>query len=151
MPSARTMRRVLNLWPPFLFSGIRVLEISDDWRRVRVVLRAALVQPQLRGHAFRRQPVRDDRSVLDDHDAVSPGWRVHRVGQGRRDRIRRSNAEPVYAEFHLDDAAINEIRAATAGADKYLRCFDVNIRTAQDTVVAKVRKQLYIRRKKVTR
>ncbi len=38
-PSARAIRRILNLWPPFLFAGIRVLEISDDWRHARVVLK----------------------------------------------------------------------------------------------------------------
>ena len=33
------LRRVFNLWPPFLFAGIRVERISDDWRRARVRLR----------------------------------------------------------------------------------------------------------------
>ena len=37
--NASTLRLGMNLWPPFLFSGIRVREISPDWRRVRVELR----------------------------------------------------------------------------------------------------------------
>ena len=37
--SARTLRLGMNLWPPFLFTGIRVREIADDWSRARVVLR----------------------------------------------------------------------------------------------------------------
>ena len=39
MSSAGLVRGVMNLWSPFLFSGIRVLDIADDWRHVRVVLR----------------------------------------------------------------------------------------------------------------
>ena len=31
-----TLRHGLNLWPPFLFAGIHVSEISSDWRRIRV-------------------------------------------------------------------------------------------------------------------
>ena len=31
-----TLRIGMNLWPPFLFSGIHVTEISPDWRRIRV-------------------------------------------------------------------------------------------------------------------
>lgn len=33
------LRRLLNLWPPFLFSGIRITEISPDFRRCRVELK----------------------------------------------------------------------------------------------------------------
>ena len=38
-PSARTVRRALDWYPPLRFAGVRVLEISDDWRHARVVLR----------------------------------------------------------------------------------------------------------------
>jgi len=34
-----TLRRIMNLWPPFLFSGIRVEAIADDWRYARVRLK----------------------------------------------------------------------------------------------------------------
>ncbi len=35
----RALRRLFNLWPPFLFTGIRVLDLGDDWRHARVRLR----------------------------------------------------------------------------------------------------------------
>ena len=37
--SARLMRRVLNLWPPFLFTGIHVAALADDFSGARVELR----------------------------------------------------------------------------------------------------------------
>src|SRR3546814_12088602 len=37
--SASTLRRVLNVWPPFLFADIRVRTLSDDYRHPRVELR----------------------------------------------------------------------------------------------------------------
>ena len=37
--TARNLRRILNLWPPFLFSGIRVTALANDFRHARVELR----------------------------------------------------------------------------------------------------------------
>ena len=34
-----TLRRLMNLWPPFLGSGIHVNSISDDWARAQVQLK----------------------------------------------------------------------------------------------------------------
>ena len=36
---ANTLRLGMNLWPPFLFSGIKVVRISEDYREVIVELR----------------------------------------------------------------------------------------------------------------
>lgn len=36
---ARVLRHGMNAWPPFLFAGIRVREVSPDFRRARVELR----------------------------------------------------------------------------------------------------------------
>lgn len=36
---ASVFRLGLNLWPPFLFTGIHVTEVSPDYRHVRVELR----------------------------------------------------------------------------------------------------------------
>jgi hypothetical protein len=33
------LRRFMNIWPPFLFAGIRVQEVSPDWRHARVRLK----------------------------------------------------------------------------------------------------------------
>ena len=38
----RLLRFGMNLWPPYLFSGIRVTDIGDDWRSARVELRRHL-------------------------------------------------------------------------------------------------------------
>ena len=35
----RLLRFGMNLWPPFLFTGIHVTDIGKDWRSARVELR----------------------------------------------------------------------------------------------------------------
>ena len=43
---------------------------------------------------------------------------------------------------------LDTIRGATAGGDKYLHWFDTDVVDASGEVVARTRKQLYIRRKR---
>ena len=44
-------------------------------------------------------------------------------------------------------AVLDELRAATANGDKVLRWFDADVLDEQGDVVARTRKQLYVRRK----
>ena len=37
--NARKFRRIMNWWPPFLFSGISVARVSEDFREVDVRLK----------------------------------------------------------------------------------------------------------------
>lgn len=53
----------------------------------------------------------------------------------------------VHATFELDDAVLDELRAATASGGKVLRWFDADVIDEQGDVVARTRKQLYVRRK----
>ena len=53
----------------------------------------------------------------------------------------------VYAEFHLWDKDLDDIREQVASEGKYLKWFEVDIKSADGTVVAIVKKQIYIRKK----
>ncbi|MBN6152012.1 DUF4442 domain-containing protein [Xanthomonas sp. AmX2] len=144
---ASLFRLGLNLWPPFLFTGIHVLELDQDYRYARVALR---LRPW-------------NRNYVGTHFGGSlfamtdPFWMLlamHSLGRdyyvwdkaGSIEFVKPGRSH-VVAEFRLDDATLAEIRDATAGGDKYLRWFDNEVRDAQGEVVARVRKQLYVKRK----
>jgi acyl-coenzyme A thioesterase PaaI-like protein len=145
---ASRLRRVVNLWPPFLFSGIRVEAWDDDWRYARVRLK-------LRWY---------NRNYVRTHFGgalfamADPFWMIMVIEALGRDYIVWDKAgaidfvapgrEDVFAEFRLDDAVLDEIRAATAAGDKCLRWFEVEVRTGAGELVARVRKQLHVRRKR---
>ena len=144
---AAALRRLMNLWPPFLVNGIRVLGISDDWSRAEVVLRLRpwnrnYVGSQFGGNLF----------AMTD-----PFWMVlalHRLGpdyyvwdKAAEIEFVIPAREHVYARFHLDDASIVELRAAAASGAKVLRWFETEVVTRSGEVVARVRKQLYVRLK----
>lgn len=142
-----TFRRLLNFWPPFLFNSIRVLELDENWSRARVVLRLRpwnrnYVRSQFGGNLF----------AMTD-----PFWMLlamHRLGSdyyvwdkaGAIDFV-SPGREDVYASFHLTDAMVEELRTAAAAGDKVLRWFETEVTTASGEVVARVRKQLYVRLK----
>ena len=146
--SPRTLRRVLNLWPPYLFAGVRVRSIGEDWRTAEVELRARWWNRNYVGTHF-------GGSLFSMTD---PFWMLLTLHALGRDYIvwdqageivfRKPGRGTVRARFALEDAALDEIRAATAGGEKYLRWFDTDVIDADGEVVARTRKRLYIRRKR---
>lgn len=54
----------------------------------------------------------------------------------------------VYAEFRVEERVLDELRAETAAGDKALRWFETEVCSADGELVAQVRKQLYVRRKR---
>ena len=141
---ARLLRLGLNLYPPYLGAGIRVREISPDFRRVRVRMGLGwynrnYVRTQFGGSLYSMtdpffmlmlmQLLGRDYIVWDKAasiDFISPG------------------KGPVHAEFRIDDELLAQIRQHTADGDKYLR---VEVRDDEGTLVAIVHKTLYIRLK----
>ena len=144
---ASTFRLGINLWPPFLFTGIHVTAIAADYRHVRVELRQRpwnvnYVRTHFGGSLF----------AMTD-----PFWMLCLLQNLGRDyyvwdkageiEFVKPGKGTVATEFRLDAATLDEVRAATADGDKYLRWFANDILDARGEVVARVRKQVYVRLK----
>ena len=147
LTTARRLRWLMNLWPPFLCTGIRVLRLDDDFRVARVRLKARWYNRNYVGTHF-------GGSLFAMTDPFLMLMALHRLGRDylvwdRAAEIEFVKAvrEPVYAEFRLDDAVLAELRDAAAGGERQLRWFEVPVATASGELVARVRKQLYVRRK----
>jgi acyl-coenzyme A thioesterase PaaI-like protein len=144
---ASTFRRLLNLWPPFLFNSIRLTSLSHDYSEASVVLRLRPwnrndVRSQFGGNLFAM---------------VDPFWMLlamHQLGTdyyvwdkaGTIDFV-APGYEDVYAHFKLESSVVDELRVAAAGGEKVLRWFETEIKTASGKVIAVVRKQIYVRLK----
>jgi acyl-coenzyme A thioesterase PaaI-like protein len=148
---AGTLRRLVNLWPPFLFNSIRVTQLAEDWSTATVRLRLRFwnrnyVGTQFGGNLF----------AMTD-----PFWMLlamHRLGSkylvwdkaATIDFIAPGKGD-VYARFVLEESAVEEMRAAAADGSKVLRWFEVDVKAADGTLIARVRKQLYVRLKPAQR
>ncbi len=146
--TASRLRFWMNLWPPFLGAGIHITELSADFSRVCV---------QLRQRWYNRNYV-NTHFGGSLYAMVDPFWMVllaNRLGPGyvvwdqaAEIRFEKPGRGTVEAAFVLDDATVAEMRAAAAGGEKVLRWLDADVRDASGDVVARVRKQLYVRKKR---
>ncbi|WP_269533936.1 DUF4442 domain-containing protein [Chitinimonas sp. BJYL2] len=144
---ATTFRHLINLWPPFLLTGIHADHVSHDYREADVRLTLRWYNRNYVGTHF-------GGSLF----AMTDPWYMLMLMQilGREYFVWDQSAKieflapgkgVVKARFRIDDAALAQIYAATADGDKYLPDFVVDITDAQDKVVARVTKTVYIRKK----
>ena len=143
----RFLRWLLNFYPPYLGAGVKVRYISSDFREVRVSMglkwyNRNYVRTQFGGSLYSMtdpfymlllmENLGRDYVVWDKAahiEFISPG-------QGT-----------VHAEFKIDEDMLNTIREHTAAGEKYLPNYQVDVRDDRGTLVARVDKTLYIRRK----
>ena len=145
------MKFALNWWPPFLGSGIRVRHIAPDWRSVQVELRARLVNRGINGTHFGGSlyAMTDPffalmvlHNLSDDYVVWDKAASIDFIAPGRG---------TLRAEFALTESDLDAIRRMTAGGDKHLHMFQVDVCDADRLVVARVDKVVYVRRRKEAR
>lgn len=146
--TARRLRFVFNLWPPFFFAGIRVREIARDWSYARVELVRRWYNQNYVGTHF-------GGSLFAMTD---PFWMILVLEQLGRDYIVWDKAgeidfiaakkEPVHAEFRVTPDLVQRLRDATPNpGDRTLEWLVTDVKTGSGELVARVRKQIYVRRK----
>ncbi len=137
----------MNVWPPFLFSGIHVTDISRDWRYARVELRLRpwnrnYVGVHYGGNLFSMTDaflmILLKESLGADYYVWDRMAEIEYVKPGRG---------TVHADFRITDEILDDVRRHTASGEKYLPWLPIDVVDAQGEVVARVRKQLYVRLK----
>ena len=141
----RRLKLVLNLYPPYLFGGVRVTEIDAGWRELRVSLKLhwfnqnavgthfggslySMVDPHLM--LLLMQALGDDYVVWDKSARIE----FHKPGKGR-----------VHSVVCITDEALEDIRRKTEGGDAYRPRFELTILDEDGDLVATVTKILHVR------
>lgn len=138
----------MNLWPPFLFTGIHVVEISPDWMRVRVELRS---RPWNRNYVG----VHFGGSLFAMTDPFYMLMYLQHLGRelvvwdyAASIRFERPGRGTVSAEFRLAPDDLERARTETRGGERFLHTHPVEIRDASGERIALVERTLYFRRKR---
>ena len=144
----RLLKLILNIYGPFLGAGIKVEHISSDWRNIRVSMDLhwynrnavgvhfggslySMVDPHLM--LMYMQLLGKDYIVWDKAATIN----FLRPGKGK-----------VLADFILTEDDIQTAVVATENNQVYKPSRTIEIKDSQGDIVAKVKKDLYIRRKK---
>ncbi|MEV6712130.1 DUF4442 domain-containing protein [Lentzea sp. NPDC051208] len=145
---ASRLRFGMNLWPPFLFAGIRVVEISPDYRYARVRMRLRPWNRNFFGTHFGGSlfAMTDPFWVLllfnqlkGEHVVWDRAGEIEFVAPGRG---------TVHAEFRLTDEHVAEVLDLTRDGEKALVWFETDVVGQDGAVIARVKKQVYARRKR---
>jgi acyl-coenzyme A thioesterase PaaI-like protein len=141
------MQRLLNWWPVFRGAGIRVREITPDFRNATVELRMRLFNRNYVGTHFGGSlfAMTDPFFMIMMMKNLGPGYIVwDKTGTVRFLKPARGT---VTARFHLPEERVREARERTADGGKHEPQFRVDIVDEAGVTVADVEKTLYIRRK----
>jgi hypothetical protein len=139
--------RLINFWPPFLFSGIHVISFGQDMRNIEVGLRLTRWNHNWAGTQFGGNiyamtdafyPLMLSANLGPDYAIWDESAHIEFITPGRT-KLR--------ANFHLSSEKLEEIRAATAGDRKYLPEFKVEIIDMDGILIATVNKVIYVRPK----
>ncbi len=141
------LRPWINLWPPFLGAGIRLLHISPDMKSIDVEMKLRWWNANYVGTHF-------GGSLFAMTDAFYMLMLMANLGndyivwdKAASIRYRKPGRGTVRAEFRLSDAALDEIREKLRTLPKYELAFKVEVKDEQGTVIAEVEKMLHVRRK----
>lgn len=145
---ANTLRRLINLWPPFLFTGIKCVRLAADFSTSEVTLHQRWYNRNYVGTHF-------GGSLFAMTDPWYMLLLINRLGRDYLVWDQRASIEfiapgrgTVTARFRLSDTRLAEIIDATRDGGKHLAQFQVDVTDAADELVASVEKTVYIRRKR---
>lgn len=147
---AELVRPLMNLWPPFLAAGIRITHWSRDFRHVKVTLRHRRLSANYLGTLYGASlfSMTDPFWVMMIGRALGPDYQVWDKSADI-DFIKPGRSH-VYAEFTLTERVLDEIRSATMDGDKHFHWFSTDITTSDGTLIARIRKQVYVRKRPQT-
>lgn len=147
LKNPRSLKWIMNLWPPYLGAGIRVRHLASDWRSAEVCMKLRWYNRNYVGTHF-------GGSLFSMVDPFYMLMLIHAMGRGYRVWDQRAAVEfvspgrgVVTARFFIDDALLDRIRKKTAGGDKHFEKLPVDVTDEQGHTVARIVKTLYIRRK----
>lgn len=138
----------MSLWAPNLWSGIRVRRFAPDWTSATVELQVNLITRNYVKTAF-------GGSMSAMTDPYFFMLVMHQLGRDYVVWDTRGEIEFVKpgrgmltARFDVPRAKADELRERAKGGAKVLEWFETDITDASGDVVARVRREVYVREKK---
>ncbi len=137
----------MNLWPTYRSAGVRVERIADDWTSVDVRLRVRGLQRNAVGTAFGGTlfAMGDPFLMLMAMHQLGPDYVVWDK-QAAIEFVKPGRGT-VRGHFELPASVVDELRTAASGGEKHLRWFGDVLTDESGDVVARLRRQLYVRLK----
>lgn len=144
---SKKLQRLINFYPPYLGSAVRVTSISEDFRTVEVEMPLRFYNRNYFGTHFGGSlyAMCDPFYALMLVNILGPDYIVW--DKAATIRFKKPGKGIMRASFHLSEEHITEIRTQADSQPKVEPQFQVLVKDADGTVVAEVEKLLYVRKK----
>jgi acyl-coenzyme A thioesterase PaaI-like protein len=136
-----------NFWPPFFGAGIRIGEVSKDFRYVRVELKRRLWTSNYVGTQFGGSMFAMTDPFYMVMLIVNLGANYIVWDKSSSIRYLKPGRTKLTAEFKLSEEQLQEIKSRVDRDGKSDHILSVNIYDTEGVHVAAVEKTLYIRKK----
>ena len=143
----RHIRLWMNLWPPFLGSGIRVARLDRDWRAIDVEMKLRFWNRNYVGTHY-------GGSLYSMTDPFYMLMLIENLGRGyvvwdksACIRFRRPGRGRVTAQFRISNEQVQAIREQLTATERVEPTFTVEVRDDNGEVIAVVEKVVQVRRK----
>jgi acyl-coenzyme A thioesterase PaaI-like protein len=139
---------LFNLYRPFRGAGIKITEMASDFRRVKVEMPLNRGNKNILGTHFGGSLYAMSDPFFMFMLMQNLGKHYHVWDQDAYIEFKRPGDGTVYGDFQITETELHQIKSQASTGEKVLRTFETQIRKSDGTVVANVRKLLYIRLKK---
>lgn len=143
----KTFYKLINIYPPLMGAGIRVVHTAPDYRTVRVEMKLRWYNRNAVGTHF-------GGSLYAMCDPFFMLLMMHHMGndyviwdKAANIQFIRPGRGTVHADFHLPADIVEGIRVRADRGEKVEPIFKVDVVDEEDQVVAHVEKLLYVRKK----
>ena len=141
-------RRLLNIYPPYFGAGIKVKYISEDWKEIHVSMSLRWFNRNAVGTHFGGNLY----SMIDPHlmfILIQQLGNEYWVWDKAADiEFAKASRQKVTSVIKVSEKDLEIIKRSTANGDKYFPEFDVEIIDENNDLVAKIKKTLYVRKKR---
>jgi acyl-coenzyme A thioesterase PaaI-like protein len=143
----RRLLRLIRFYPPYFFAGIRVKNVSEDFRSAEVSMKLHWWNANYVGTHF-------GGSLYSMTDPFYMLMLLQNLGReyivwdkAASIRFRRPGKGTVHAQFRITQEQIDDIRRQLGTQEKVEPVFTVQVRDEAGEVVAEVEKRIYVKRK----
>jgi acyl-coenzyme A thioesterase PaaI-like protein len=140
-------RRLINLYPPYIGAGVNVEYISADWKELRVSMALRWYNRNAVGTHFGGSLY----SMVDPHLMLLLmrllGKDYFVWDKSAHIEFVKATRKKVTSVIKITNEDLEAIRTHAANGHKYFAHFRIETRDADDELIAKVEKVIYVRKK----
>ena len=143
----KQLKRILNIYPPYLGAGVKVESIREDWKELRVSMKMRWYNRNAVGTHFGGSlyAMVDPHLMLLLMQLLGKEYIVW--DQSAHIEFIKASNKKVISVITITDGELEEIVRKTENGEKAYATFVVDIRDEAGVLVARVEKVIYVRKK----